>query len=387
MSGLSTFKFDRETVWTRFTNSPAKWHEYLQHGTVRVPSLFEHLDPSIIETEFEMYEHHFRPPPGMNQMGWLRIMYHSLTQQAIRQDPVVYALHCAAREDRCWRFISYPYYTKSTHIDGQKTGFFHFDLNVSDLLSTGKSAHVVQSAVTLVHDESPHSCTMLVPGFHRHIREWWLRHPEAPRGGETTNIVLGKTYTKADARDFGPFIPYPCKAGEFRITRPDIPHGSTAVSHSERRVMFPWLIGIRDNHETLDIENTEKWSDLAACHRDGIACRKSTSGRSASAYGRPEGRWPATVIMGSTSCIGDALVGKRRWDDPEVVWERDLLLGDARGDGGEEARRWVETVRGKIKREFERCWKIVKRVEKEEFGEVTFFKKRDKEVGEGNAVI
>lgn len=371
MSGLSTFIFDRESVFARFS-SLGKFQEFLEYGTVRIPGLFEHLDSTIIDTEFEMYEYHFSPPPGTKPMGWLRIMYHSLIQQAIRQDPAVYALHCAAREDGCWRFISYPYYTKSTSPTGEKTGFYHFDLNVSEFLSTGKSQNVVQSAVTLVHDETPQGCTVLVPGFHQHVREWWSRHPDAPTGGETTNIIHGKTYTKQDELDFGPFIPYPCKAGELRITRPDIPHGSTPVSRTKRRVVFPWLIGIRDDHETLDVDTTETWSELAACHRDMIACRKSTSGRSASAYGRPEGKWPGVVVLGSTSCLGDALVGRRRWDDPEVVIERDLLLGD-NGDGGAAARAWLQEVRRRMRAEFERCWEIVKRVEREEFGKDAFF--------------
>ena len=109
-----------------------------------------------------------------------------------------------------------------------------------------------------------------------------------------------------------------------------------------------------------------------------LACKKSTSGRSASAYGRPEGRWAAgRIVMGSTSCVGDALVGRRRWDDPEVLRERDLLLGDAGGDGGEEARRWVEEVRARMRREFERCWEVVRRVEREEFGEMAYFRDRE----------
>lgn len=370
-TGLSTFKVDREEVFTRFS-SLEKYQEFLKHGTVRIPGLFAHLDPAIIDQDFDMYEHHFQPPPGTKPMGWLRIMYHSITQQAIRQDPVLYALHAAAREDGCWRFISYPYYTKSTSPEGEKTGFFHFDLNVNEYLANGKSQHVVQSAVTLVRDETPKGCTMLVPGFHKHIREWWARHPDGRKGGETTNIIPGKTYTKEDEWDFGPFVPYPCKAGDLRLTRPDIPHGSTPTSTARRRVVFPWLIGIRDDHETLDVDTTETWSELAACHRDMLACKKSTSGRSASAYGRPDGRWAGGMVkLGSTSCIGDALIGRRRWDDPDVVAERDLLLGEGRD---EEARVWVAQVRERIKREFEWCCTVVKRVEREEFGENAFFR-------------
>ncbi|KAI5789674.1 hypothetical protein DFH27DRAFT_655388 [Peziza echinospora] len=382
MEGIQTFTFNRETVFCRFS-SIDKYSSFLKFGTVKIPDMFTHLDMKIIAAEFDMYKHHFHPPPGTKPMGWLRIMYHSLTQQAIRQDPGLYALHAAAREDGCWRMISYPYYTKYTEPNGEKTGFKHFDMNVGNYLGEeGIGRNVVQSAVNVSeYDETGDGCTILVPGFHKHIHKWWEKRKGATHtGGETTNIVPGKNWTKEDDREFGPFVSYPCKSGETRITRPDIPHGSTPVSKESRKVVFPWYIGIRDDHETLDVPTAETWSELAAHHRDLTACYKSTSGRSASAYGRPDYRWPAALKLGSTSCIGDALVGRRRWDDPEVIYERDFLLGGG-PENDELAREWLGEVRQRIKKEFERCWEVVKKIEREEFKEVAFWGDRAWEGG------
>ena len=67
-------------------------------------------------------------------------------------------------------------------------------------------------------------------------------------------------------------------------------------------------------------------SQVAACYRDMISCKKSSSGRTATAYqnGPP---FQAAVRLGSTSRIGDALVGQRRWDSPQVLTQVRLLLG------------------------------------------------------------
>lgn len=71
------------------------------------------------------------------------------------------------------RLISYPYYTKDTTA-GENPGFKHLDLNVPRLLSESRSINIVQSSVS-ADDEAEDGCTILVPGFHRNIREWWSR--------------------------------------------------------------------------------------------------------------------------------------------------------------------------------------------------------------------
>jgi hypothetical protein len=61
-------------------------------GTIIIPDIFSYLDQpdltAAIDTEFEMYLHHYRPVPGRPQMGFLRNMFYSLTQQLLKQDPV-----------------------------------------------------------------------------------------------------------------------------------------------------------------------------------------------------------------------------------------------------------------------------------------------------------
>jgi hypothetical protein len=63
----------------------------------------------MIDTEFAIYYYHRRTPEGTPRLGWRRNMYHGLTQQLVRQDPVWYALTAAARSDKLTTLISYPY--------------------------------------------------------------------------------------------------------------------------------------------------------------------------------------------------------------------------------------------------------------------------------------
>ena len=89
-----------------------------------------------MDDEFATYKHHERPSPDVRRQDWVRLMYHSLTQQLLRQDPIWYALVVATQPDHQWRLISYPYITKNTR-QGEKTGFLHLDIDVGAYLESG----------------------------------------------------------------------------------------------------------------------------------------------------------------------------------------------------------------------------------------------------------
>ena len=169
------FDFDREAVWLRFGGSGAL-EEFLRDGNVVVKGLFDWMVQDaelmgMVDAEFGMYLHHLREQNGQPNLGWCRNMWHSLVQQAIRQDAGFYALNVAARPDKRWRLVSYPYYTKFAQ-SGDSTGFKHIDINIPSLLRSGRGGNVVQTAVSL-DDEWSGGCTLIVPGFHKHIGSWW----------------------------------------------------------------------------------------------------------------------------------------------------------------------------------------------------------------------
>ena len=119
-----------------------------------------------------MYKHHQRELNDRPNFGWLRPMLYSLSQQLVRQDLGYYLLYVALRPDRNPRLVSYPYYTKFAQ-KGDSTVFRHIDMNIEQFLESGRGANIIQGSVSL-DDEGPDTgCTIIVPGMHRRLAEWW----------------------------------------------------------------------------------------------------------------------------------------------------------------------------------------------------------------------
>jgi hypothetical protein len=75
-------------------------------------------DPELkiaIKESFDCYHHHVGFRDAVDRRGWLRNCWYSLFQQAIRLDPVIYALVVAGRKDKEYRLPSNPYYVRLTH--------------------------------------------------------------------------------------------------------------------------------------------------------------------------------------------------------------------------------------------------------------------------------
>jgi hypothetical protein len=94
----------------------------------------------------------------------------------------------------------------------------------------------------------------------------------------------------------------------------EILHRSTPTAKGIRRTLFNWPTRIRADHWTLDMEEAETWNEVAQCHQSMEAPMKSTSGEGFR-YSRPLFLFPSVTKLTSTSCVGDALIGARRWDD------------------------------------------------------------------------
>jgi len=65
---------------------------------------------------------------------------------------------------------------------------------------------------------------------------------------------------------------------------------------------------------------------VAQCYQSIKALIKSTSGEGFR-YGRLLFPFLSVTKLTSMSCVGDALIGARRWDDIQVQEERNILLG------------------------------------------------------------
>ena len=62
----------------------------------------------LIDMKFGMHLHQQRERNDRNSRGWLRTMYHSLSQQIIRADLVYWSLFACLRPDYNVKLVSYP---------------------------------------------------------------------------------------------------------------------------------------------------------------------------------------------------------------------------------------------------------------------------------------
>jgi hypothetical protein len=67
---------------------------------------------SIIDEAYDMYDYYTRRIDGNSNLGWCRVMYHSVVQQLVRGDPEYWLQYAMLREET--NLISYPYYIKYT---------------------------------------------------------------------------------------------------------------------------------------------------------------------------------------------------------------------------------------------------------------------------------
>ena len=363
------FRVHPQLIFTRFGGADS-WATWQKDGTIILPDLFDHLQPldlqSAIDVEFEMYRYHYRPVPGRPAMGFLRNMFHSLIQQVLRQDVVAYAIMVAARPDNRWRLTSYPYTAKYS-LPGTRTGFLHLDLNLQDYFKTGRGGNMLTSSVSL-DDEDDDNCTLVVPGFHRHIQEWHRRRIDRRDDSSGTTTNCSQTYLPEDRRELGYPVPRSAPKLGFRVTLPQIIHGSTPISTKPRRVIYTWLSGVEEDLQTFENKGTLDWDQVSACHRNLEAPARGVGG-DIPTHSVPPFRFPASLVLESSSALGDALVARRRWDDPEVLSERDILFGPDH----EKAGAYVRQTREELVRKYRKAFGKLEGLERRVFGENSYF--------------
>lgn len=345
---LFTPNIDAILAYTKSEYKVDMLQDFTQIGNVHIPAFrwwftttvgkLDGADVTIADLakmEFDIYMWHFRKEIGNSgSLGWLRNMYYSGIQQIMRMDPEYYRCYVALRPDHYWRLISYPYYAKYS-IEGDKTFFRHIDINITQYLKDGRGGNMIQGSVSL-DDEKPDMCTEIIPGMHtkEKIESWYNRVKARHLAGESvldayvSRVQDKKIWSPEDAKHFDTdFTPFPCKAGDIRITSPLLPHGSTAMPKGGiRRTMLPWFVGIQDNHIDMETIEMGSWVEIADAHRALTAAPRSPSGKP-NVYGGIPYRFPASMPVHIKSPLSNALIGRTRWDMPDVELERDLVLG------------------------------------------------------------
>ena len=366
-------EIDPSEIFYRFTGDRDSYNSFLQTGNIILPNFFRYLNTDEIkahvDTEFHIYRYHFRPNIGTPSMGFLRNCFYALIQQAFRMDPGYYLINVAARPNHQWRLISYPYVAKET-TPGERTLFMHLDISLDKYFSDDKIGFDQLTSSVSIDNEDDKNCTYLVPAFMAHAKEWLDRvkgrlQLETISGHRTDAL---KNYTKEDAQLFGTPQPFPCPAFGIRVTLPTVIHGSSAHATITRRVIYPWFTAIQPDHETLEIPGQHTWSELAALHRDLKAPEQGVAGERVS-QDRPPDRFAGAIKLDSVSPLSDALVGRRRWTDPEVLCERDVLFGR----DSTAAIALLNQIRSRLYDALSRAYKKMEAIERYAFRELSYY--------------
>ena len=84
----------------------------------------------------------------------------------------------------------------------------------------------------------------------------------------------------------------------------------------------------------------------------------------------PDFKFPGESLLPAISAIGDASVGRRKWTDAEVIYERNILLGP------NDAATWriVEDARARQLLGLDLAFAATKRLERIAFGEQSYFR-------------
>lgn len=334
------------------------WEKFMEDGVVVIPNIIPYLQEpeikDIWEEESKLYLHHEEIHGG----GYVWSQLHSLIQQIIRQDPLVYLLHIAAiigskaalgmdldsdsLEEFCW-LISTPTPLKYHPPNDlhSRLGFglnpWHTEFHPS-LLDPFSSV--------LLHDEDQKSALKVVKGFHMKLDTWKT---------QTTNSDISrqlhlpkKMYSGIEEVKYGSFTSIKGKLGDLRLVKAGILQKEDMSESSRREVCLSYI---------LMPSKEGKLGSIRRQNRDML-------------LGSHE-QFPATQLIRGVWYIGDAIMGHLAWDHVAVRYElwKFLSLDNV------EKKIYIEKIRRKLKAEVIDRWENgVKKLEPVIYGENSFWK-------------
>ncbi|KAF8448280.1 hypothetical protein BGX38DRAFT_587915 [Terfezia claveryi] len=153
------------------------------------------------------------------------------------------------------------------------------------------------------------------------------------------------------------------EAGQVRVTMAEVVHGSTASTADHHRVVFPWYMGIKDDHKMLDQAECGTWDEVASAHRDLLPGPSSSPSGYPHMYGSISA-FGGCIFVRGVSPICDALVGARKNTDLGVLADVSCLLGEDR----KAAKRKVKETRKVILQSYRGWYLQAVKLEQQAYG-------------------
>jgi len=91
--------------------------------------------------------------------------------------------------------------------------------------------------------------------------------------------------------------------------------------------MLPWFVSLSDDLQQLETLESGTWTELAEAHRDLLPAKSTPSGLS-NRYNKVFYAFPAVITIFSLGILSDAIICRAKWNNPNILHERDIMLGN-----------------------------------------------------------
>jgi hypothetical protein len=125
---------------------------------------------------------------------------------------------------------------------------------------------------------------------------------------------------------------------------------------------------LSDDLQQLKTLKSGIWTELIETYRDLFPAKSTLSGFS-NRYSKVFYAFPAAVTISGLGMLSDAIVCRVKWNDPDILHERDVMFGDNQQAAQKYVTEWRRNAIFKAIRAFQ----IVKRAKRSAFGEKSYF--------------
>ena len=295
--------------------------------------------------EIELYNYH-TSEAHRDPYGWIWVQQHSMFQQLLWSDPLVYILNVCLRPDHNWRLMAYP--EPAFRVTNATTPSpLKFPDEPEDLIYSGDNITHVRGIMGL-NVESPDLCDVVVLGMQSVLKTWWGSYTK----DKPSHLLNANSFAERDFEGFANLSvkPMALERGTFRVMDPRVPFGT--CGKGSRALLFPTLVGIQEDLENMIPSGLGKLSD----HQAMLKTLRTSSVALRDMHQKPPHDYyyafPAAFQTSSLGSLGQAITGQKSWSAVDVLADCSAYLGADREQAWERILGWRDMVATNIRLAF-----------------------------------
>jgi len=232
---------------------------------------------------------------------------------------------------------------------------------------------MIQESISL-DNEKKKDCTEMLLKMQHHLDNWWkdvqqrLAEKEKEPSDELIHQITYNEWTKKDIQKYKTdFVPQSCHCEEVRVSLLHLLHEAQTAQKTWQIILL-WYVRIFENHETLNISESETWSQLLSAHCD-LVSDSSLFFTLHNMFGASPYSFSVVVQLTGLSPISDTLVDCVCWTNPIIISHLCDLLSGNNAVRNAYLCNWTITAKWAIKTQ----WRKVKHIERSVFDKKFFF--------------